>query len=190
MLSIAPATIGPNAIIQIVNVVRDVKGDNAVRLLLTGAGLGVYADSPPTEMVPEQEVTALHHAVFEAWPDDASPILKEAGRRTADYVMAYRIPAFARGALKVLPRALSAPLLLSAIERNSWTFAGSGAFAWQASPAVLTITHNPVMTPGCPWHCGVFERLFEVLVGRGYRAVYAHRPSGEGGLCEFTLNRQ
>jgi len=76
-----------------------------------------------------------------------------------------------RGLLKVLPASLAAPLLVDAIRRHAWTFAGSGRFAAQGGrPLRLSITGCPICrgatcpTRICDYYTATFERLFAALV--------------------------
>ena len=48
--------------------------------------------------------------------------------RTGDYLLAHRIPKPVQALLKRLPAPLAARVLLAAITRHAWTFAGSGRF--------------------------------------------------------------
>jgi hypothetical protein len=63
------------------------------------------------------------------WAEVAAEVARSAGRRTADYLLAHRIPKPVQALLKALPARLAARVLLSAIARHAWTFAGSGVFS-------------------------------------------------------------
>ncbi|QPH52935.1 bacteriochlorophyll 4-vinyl reductase [Pontivivens ytuae] len=165
------ARIGPNALIQTDLVLIERLGEvEAARIFATA---GVSRDVPDG-MVPETDVRQLFDALMSERPDDWQVLLTDAGTRTADYVMAHRIPRFARTTLRLLPSRLAAPLLARAITRHAWTFAGSGAFGVtrHAGTLRLTITHNPIATPGCPWHKAVFARLFRTLAGPRIRVEH------------------
>ena len=80
--------------------------------------------------------------------------------------------------LKRLPATLAARVLLQAIGRHAWTFAGSGQFhAVAGRPCVLTIHDNPLcrgvatQAPACDFYAAVFARLFAVLVHRRAEVV-------------------
>ena len=92
---------------------------------------------------------------------------------TGDYLLAHRIPPLAQRLLRSLPAFLAARLLLKAVQRNAWTFVGSGEFSASAvigQPVVLRIRHNPLCqglassVPACDYYAMTFERLFQVLV--------------------------
>ena len=169
----ALARIGPNAITRVAEALRPLGGDSAVRRVFGRAGLAAYVDTPPQAMVDEAEVTALHAALrAELGAGAARAVAADAGRRTADYLLAHRIPALAQRLLRALPAALAARLLLRAIGAHAWTFAGSGIFSASVGRAAvqLQIRHNPLCRglrsaePACDFYTAVFQRLFTVLV--------------------------
>lgn len=172
MSAAASHRIGPNAITR----VAEALGPARAAPVFHRAGLGAYLASPPQAMVDEGEVIALHAALRATLGEaEAQRVAAEAGRRTAAYLLAHRIPALAQRVLKVLPAGLAARALLKAIGSHAWTFAGSGQFsarvqADRTRPVVLTITHNPLCRgvrragPGCDYYRAVFEVLFRTLV--------------------------
>lgn len=166
-----PARIGPNAIIQTGQVLSVLHGPGAARLIFEAAGLGRYIGVLPTTMIDEREPVALFAAIQATLPPaEADRVLAEAGHRTGHYILENRIPPIARQILPKLPPGLSSRLLVSAIARHAWTFAGSGRFeggvaGWTRPVVTLAIAANPLATPGCPWHGAVFQRLFASLCG-------------------------
>ena len=116
-------------------------------------------------------------------------VLREAGAGTAAYVMANRIPAPVRGLLRFLPPRPAANLLLAAIQRHAWTFAGSGACRVSRSgrTAVLEIEHNPLATPGCAWHAGVLETMFRRLVSPRATLRHTDCEARGGDCCRFEV---
>ncbi len=184
-----PARVGPNAVIQLGAVLRDRVGEERAASVFAAAGLGSYLPRPPAEMVPEGAAKALFDALFANLDQTAATaIAREAGTRTADYVITHRIPAFVRLALRRLPAALSAPLLLRAISRHAWTFAGSGAVTVRSgSPQVIEIAHNRITMPGCVWHVAVFERLFRRLAARESSVTHPICCRDGGDRCRFEI---
>jgi divinyl protochlorophyllide a 8-vinyl-reductase len=164
------------------------------------AGLGVRMlsaagmDGPPPDhgLMPEGPAARLHQAVRRHLPDTAPAIAAAAGRRTADYILANRIPKPAQGLLRLLPPMLSGPLLSRAIAQNAWTFAGSGRFH-QAGRLRFEIAANPLVAgeradqPLCAWHAAVFERLFRVLVDDRLRATETGCCACGDPACRFEL---
>ncbi len=161
-------------------------------------------------MVDEREVARLYAALWRLLPSErAHAVAYDAGRRTADYLLAHRIPASARAALPWLPGHLAAQLLVRAIARNAWTFAGSGRFHARATrdgvditigscPLALAIRTNH---PACGTYAATFERLFQALVwpdasgretacaARGDPACVFHvGPAGPASSPPFTLD--
>jgi len=158
--------IGPNAVSQMAAALSARGHGDGAASVFHAAGLGALLTEPPKTMVPEGAVARLHSAVPACFPQaQADALAFDAGRRTAAYILANRIPRPAQWLLRALPPRPAARLLLGAIGRNAWTFAGSGRFhAEPGRPARLAIAANPIAVPGCPWHRGVFAGLFAALV--------------------------
>ena len=120
---------------------------------------------------------------------DLSDIAVFMAALTAAYLLAYRIPTVARAVLQAAPPRLAARLLLTAISRNAWTFAGDGAFSYACGdPCVLTIRRNPLAQPGCPWHVAVFEMLFRRLVAHDAGVVHTHCAAEGDDACHFRVS--
>jgi divinyl protochlorophyllide a 8-vinyl-reductase len=171
----ATGRIGPNAILRV---------DEALALgpwaawrwpVFERAGLPHHLLDPPQHMVPQDEVRRLHLALRETLgPADAATVAADAGRRTAAYLLAHRIPKPVQWLLKRLPARWAAPVLLKAITANAWTFVGTGRFggasARGAHPVLITIEGNPLCvglhadTPACAFYAATFETLFRALV--------------------------
>ena len=161
------AKVGPNAIIQLAAALRAAGGEAAAARVFAAAGLLPLLAAPPGDMVDQRVAGRLHDALRGTMPGDAAGrIALDAGRRTADYLLAHRIPAPARWLMRALPPRPAARVLLRAMTANAWTYAGTGRVrATAGDPCVLEIVDNPLAQPGgCPWHRGVFERLFRALV--------------------------
>ncbi len=160
-----PARIGPNALTQTAAALTALKGAAAAETIFARAGLLHRWREPPGEMVPEAEPARLFAAVAEALGEaEARAVLAESGRLTGDYILANRIPGPARGLLRLLPARIAAWMLLSAILRHAWTFAGSGRC--RAEGLSLVIEGNPLRSPGGVWHEAVLSRLFARLASR------------------------
>ncbi len=188
------AKIGPNAVIQLLAALSAAGQAPLATAIFTAVGAGAWLTEPPGEMVDERKVARLHQAVRRAAPN-AEAILRDAGRRTADYLLANRIPKPVQVVLKMLPARLAAPILVAAIRRNAWTFAGSATFAAHAgSLTIFEITHNPICAgetaaaPVCAWHAAVFERLFQALVSPRARAVETRCEAAGADVCRFEVS--
>jgi divinyl protochlorophyllide a 8-vinyl-reductase len=187
--------IGPNAITRVAEVLRARRGEAAAAALFGRAGLLPYLTQPPGAMVDEAEVTRLHQVLRDSLgTDGAREVAREAGTRTAEYLLAHRIPRPAQAVLKRLPAQLAARALLSSIRGHAWTFAGSGRFEARAGhPVVLTITGNPMCRgatlaePGCDFYAATFERLFRELVHPQACGVETHCEACGHDLCRFEL---
>jgi len=164
--------IGPNAILQVVAALRAQHGATTTAVMVRTAGLERYLDTPPERMVDEGEVIALHTTVRRSFSDAQSRrVMVAAGLGTGDYLLAHRIPALAQKVLRVLPARLASRLLLAAITRHTWTFAGSGHCEFRLGhPVVITIDECPICrgatsaVPVCDYYAKTFERLYARLV--------------------------
>jgi divinyl protochlorophyllide a 8-vinyl-reductase len=122
-------------------------------------------------------------------------ILIDAGTRTADYILANRIPKLAQAVLKLLPAPLAARALAAAIAAHAWTFAGSGRFSvLRGNPMLLEIAQNPLCAEDragaaiCAWHTAVFQRLFQALVSPAARVVETACEGQGDSCCRFAVS--
>lgn len=189
------ARIGPNAIIQMAEALADVVGEPERRRLFELAGLGPYLSGMPEAMVDEREVTRLHRVLrAELGEARAGEASIDAGRRTGDYILANRIPRAVQRVLRLLPPALASRLLLRAIARHAWTFAGSGVFrAEPGHPVRLSVRDCPicrgdrVQTFACAYYAATFERLFVELVSPASRARETACEALGAPACVFEI---
>ncbi|MBK1658686.1 bacteriochlorophyll 4-vinyl reductase [Paracraurococcus ruber] len=187
--------IGPNAITQAAAALDAALPGDAVDALFAEAGLARYRHDPPERMVDEREVTALHRVLRARLPPaQLRALTREAGLRTGDYLLAHRIPRPVQWLLRVLPAPLAARVLLSAIRRHAWTFAGGGAFACAAGhPVRLAIASCPLCRgarldhPACDYYAATFERLFARLVHPRARVTEVACEAMGAAACVFEL---
>lgn len=186
---LATGKVGPNAIIQLADVLADRLGLEERAAALSAAGLAHYLARDPERMTDEREAAALHRIVQARQPHDWDELSWEAGGRTAEYLLEHRIPRPAQWLLKRLPPAWSARMLLRAIREHAWTFAGSGEFSAriERGAVIITIARNPIAMPGCPWHRGVFTRLFGELVSPGVLVRHEHCCANGEASCVFRI---
>jgi len=188
--------VGPNAITQVIAALQHSLGDPVCADVLAVAGLSRYGGVAPEEMVHEDEVSALQRAVRGKLPPGAAAaVLREAGTRTGDYLLAHRIPRIAQAGLRILPAPLAARALITAIGGHAWTFAGSGKFcAIPGHPLVVEIVGCPLAAgqsseaPVCEMYVGVFQRLFEALVSPRARAVETACCAMGAPACRFEVS--
>ena len=187
--------IGPNAVTRVAEVLVERFGAPRMAAIFGRAGLAHYVDALPTQMIDEAEVIHLH-AELRATLDVAAArdVLREAGRRTGDYLLAHRIPRPVQGLLKCLPPALAARVLLAAITRHAWTFAGSGRFEVLGhTPVRVSISGNPLAravhadAPQCDYYSATFERLFCALVSRSSTVVEICCETAGAVACVFEV---
>jgi divinyl protochlorophyllide a 8-vinyl-reductase len=196
MAATGGARIGPNAVIQVAAALARRLGAGVASDLLRAAGLGAYVRAPPQHMIDEREVIALHTLLRDRLqPATAGHVMRAAGIATGDYLLKHRIPRFAQALLRVLPAALAAPLLLGAIRRHAWTFAGSGHFhARSGRPLVISIEHCPIcrsanaVLPQCGYYAATFRRLFRRLVHRHARVRETACQAAGADCCRFEID--
>ncbi|MCB8748435.1 bacteriochlorophyll 4-vinyl reductase [Rhodoferax sp. U2-2l] len=187
--------IGPNAIIRVAEALRETFGQDVTAGLFAQAGLGHYLVKLPEKMVNEAEVLRLHNVLrAQLGQPTCANITWKAGLKTADYLLANRIPKFAQVVFKALPAALSARMLLKTIGGHSWTFAGSGEFSYAVGQTVvLTIRNNPLCrevrtdVPVCDFYSATFERLFQVLVHPQTKVNETDCEAQGDDVCRFEL---
>jgi divinyl protochlorophyllide a 8-vinyl-reductase len=191
----AAGRIGPNAIIQVAGALEQRLGSGAAREFLLAAGLAGYADAPPRQMVDEREVIALHSAVrARLAPQAARGVAQEAGLATGDYLLAHRIPRAAQFVLRALPAPRAGRLLLAAITRHAWTFAGSARFTARAGhPVLIKLEDCPICRgaqsggPLCEYYAATFTRLFSRLVHPGAVARETECMAAGAPACRFEI---
>ncbi len=196
----AVGRIGPNAITRVAQVLPAVVGDRATGELFAAAGLSQYLRHPPEKMVLEGEVRRLHATLRERLePRVAAEVARAAGEATGTYLLAHRIPRAAQVVLKRLPAWWAARVLLGAVSRHAWTFAGSGHFSAElpapfAMRVVLRIRENPLCknqrseAPACGYYTAVFERLFRELVHPAARVDETACEACGAAACEFQID--
>ncbi|MFN8830857.1 MAG: bacteriochlorophyll 4-vinyl reductase [Labrys sp. (in: a-proteobacteria)] len=187
--------VGPNAITRVSDTLVDQCGAAVRDRVFLAADLIRHVAEPPTAMVDENEVAALHASLHAVLGEAAARrVAREAGRRTGDYIIANRIPSLVRLLLACLPAAPAARLLVKAITRHAWTFAGSGSFAVEDGPPLtFVISGGPLSKgvathePACDYFAATFERLFQRLVSA--RAVVVETACVASGdtACRFAI---
>jgi divinyl protochlorophyllide a 8-vinyl-reductase len=161
------ALIGPNAVLQAVAVMEERLGRAETRAVLVDAQM--HALPSGEEMIPEVQALRLHRWLALHDPMGCFVIAEESGHRTADYIIANRIPGPAAWLLRHLPAMLAAPLLMAAIRKHAWTFIGAGVFAAQGAWRFTIDRSDAGDTVPLPdslfvWYAAVFTRLYRQLV--------------------------
>ncbi|WP_196795247.1 bacteriochlorophyll 4-vinyl reductase [Porphyrobacter sp. AAP82] len=159
--------IGPNAVLKALEVMEERLGHAETAAILADAQIARLPSG--AHMIPEIEALRLHRRLALHDPIGAWGIAEEAGARTADYIIAHRIPRAAGWLLRRLPARLAAPLLMAAIRKHAWTFIGGGAFtpadAWHfAIDRAAAGDRLPPPESLFHWYAAVFTRLYRVLV--------------------------
>ncbi len=169
-----PARIGPNAILQLAHAMERRLGTARTMKVMRKAGMSALPAGDA--MIPEADAIAIHHALAYCESDAAQQLVHESAVRTADYIIANRIPAPAVWLLGNLPPALAGRLLMMAIAKHAWTFTGAGHFCADG-PWHFTINRSATQDWAEPpaslfaWYGAVFERLFQRLVAPDSRCT-------------------
>jgi divinyl protochlorophyllide a 8-vinyl-reductase len=188
--------IGPNAITRVAEVLNQRLGAGVARRLFDEAGLLHHLQSPPQHMVDEGDVLQLHQVMRATLGlAVASDVARAAGQRTAAYLLAHRIPKPLQGVLRWTPAPLAARVLLAAIQRNAWTFVGSGRFTVQPGmPWVLRIHDNPLCrgvvtaSPSCDFYTATFQSLFTALVHPKAQVLEVACQASGDAECRFEIS--
>lgn len=185
--------IGPNAILQFLPVLEKYGGPHRFNQLLANAGIFHIPDG--LSMIPETHAARLHRQLRKEEPKVAAKLAEAAGKRTADYILANRIPKPVCLLLKALPVTPSAKLLSRSIARHAWTFVGSGQLH-VPDPWTFEIRNNPLIrgetstTCLCHWHAGVFSRLYQQLVSKTCACAETRcGAQNTGGVCQFQVHK-
>jgi len=205
--------IGPNAVTRVAEALDALCGPPATDAVFGAAGLLRYRQAPPSTMVDEAVVTALHAALRTTLvPEDAAAVARRAGALTGDYLLANRIPAPVRALLRILPAPWAAWLLVRAMASHAWTFAGSGTFgavalSGRTGPAVVSPRHDgpgrprlqlvvgscplcrgsSAPAPICDYYASTFERLFAALVSSAARVHETTCQATGASACRFEV---
>ncbi|MEM1037898.1 MAG: bacteriochlorophyll 4-vinyl reductase [Pseudomonadota bacterium] len=192
-LSKAPGLIGPNAILQLKQPMDAALGAGAMDLLLTLSNVKL-----PTGdcMVDQRDVAAVHQTLAITFPDFAPGIAASAGKKTAHYICANRIPAPARTVLRVVPTAVGVQMLTKAIAKHAWTFCGTGSLTTCVRSTIrFEIKDNPVVegmtsdAPCCHWHAAVFGELYTKLLGKPFKTKEVACRAMGASACTFEVSR-
>lgn len=186
--------VGPNAVSQLGAALLARWGAEAAYRVFARAGELGWLERPPAAMVPQERVARLHAALREELPRaQALEAARDAGERTAHYLLANRIPRPAQLLMRWLPGFLAARVLLAMIRRNAWTFAGSGRIVTQVPDrrtgrGWIEIHDNPLAANPCSWHEGVFTTLFATLAAPTARVRETECGGGQtGSCCHFDI---
>ncbi|KAB7643728.1 bacteriochlorophyll 4-vinyl reductase [Polymorphobacter fuscus] len=197
----APPTgrIGPNAVTRMAEALTAHGGSGLTASIFAHAGLARYLATPPEAMVDETEVARLHLTVAARLQrHDGVAVARDAGRRTADYLLARRIPRAAQWLLRQLPRRTAAGIMARAIAGHAWTFAGSGRFNHVFDPADrrtlwLNIIDSPLCrdpempAPACDYFAATFEGVFGAILGPTTRVVEIECSASGAPACRFRV---
>jgi divinyl protochlorophyllide a 8-vinyl-reductase len=190
------ARIGPNAITRVAEALTERHGGPLARHVFATAELSHHLVQPPEAMVPEADVVALHRAVRSVLVRaDADAVMRDAGERTARYLLARRIPKPAQAVLAALPARLAARLLLALIVKHAWTFAGSARLrVFPGRPARVVFEGSPfaavpaAAAPVCGFYVGTFETLFQRLVHPAARVEETGCAAVGAPVCTLRLS--
>jgi len=147
-----------------------------------------------TEPVREDIAARLHQSVKRLFPDQAVAMLREAGRATADALLATQQSVRAQAMLTGAPWPIAAWLLGRWARQHDWTFAGTGRFN-VLNALEWDIEDNPLVRGEaerdqvCHWHVGLFERLFQRLVSPDLECREMACAAAGAPACRFVIAR-
>lgn len=184
--------IGPNALIQTAAALQALEPLEMAGIL-EAAGESEVPAHPPEAMVDERRFSRLACAVLERLGAERTErVMRSSGERTAEYLLAHRIPVPFQWLVRRLPADLGLRLLLGAIGSHAWTFAGSGSFRYELrgdGRVLLHIEGCPACReladrrPACGFYAGTFARLFRELIDPRMAVRPVPCPDGTGPCC-------
>ncbi len=181
----------PNMVLPVLAALEEAVGADKARHVMREARFPRLPE--PEEPVRERQVAVLHQAIRRCCPDMAGAVFTEAGRRAADVVITYRIPARSRVLLRRMPWPVATWLLGRATRQFAWTFSGSGHFALETTSR-FALFDNPVIRgehadrPICLFQAALFERLFQELVHPRIICTETACCAEGAEACRFTLS--
>jgi divinyl protochlorophyllide a 8-vinyl-reductase len=184
------AVIGPNALIQTVNALRDIDELPRIDAFLTTLGEDALLTDPPQSMIDEARFARMITALVQTYGiETARDVLQRSGEYTADYVLANRIPGLFQTLLKWLPARPALRLLLMAIRQHAWTFTGSGEFAYTMgdTPELTVRSHLQPLEASRAYYGGAFKRLFRVLVHPDTTIKYTFKTRNDFIFCSYVV---
>lgn len=167
----ASAKIGPNSIIQTIRVMTESYGREHTEKLLHDERYP-WGSELPTEMVNEEDFLLLVHVLVRSFGiEEARRILSKSGDYTAAYLLAHRIPKPMKWIFPLLPRSVRLNMLMSAIGKHAWTFAGSGRFQYIPGETPTFVIDDCITSrnitsekPFCSFYEATFTGLLSALV--------------------------
>lgn len=187
--------IGPNAVIQTVNALADLCGQDRAAQLLEQIGKPWLLEYHPGALIDEREFVELHHDLVGALGQaEAGRVMARAGALTSQYVMRNRIPQPIHWLLRALPRRLGLRMLLGAIGKHAWTFAGSGQFSYRLGQApllaledCLTARGHAGDSPSCTFYQAAFQGFLTTLIDPRLRVREERCAACGATRCEFRI---
>jgi len=183
--------IGPNSIIQTSESLREHCGNEVKDKVMKAAELEHYIQELPSEMVSE---TDFHDFVVTLFNDQGKlmtqEILQDSGERTAVYLLKNRIPGLFQSLVKPLPNKWGLKMLLFAISKNAWTFAGSGEFSYNVGEKsfIKVIVKHPSLPVVSNFYLGTFKRLLGELISSKIEIEPETLEADKSIECTYWIN--
>ncbi len=148
----------------------------------------------PDHLIPEARFVEVIDQLRERLPRERSEeVLGWGGALTAEYVARHRIGGAAKWLLRALPPRASLPLLLRAIRRHAWTFAGAGRFDFEGPfPGTLILEDAPTCRRAqagghlCSYYQAAFEGLLS-LAAPGIQVRETECQALGADRCRFSI---
>lgn len=191
----AGARIGPNAVIQTVNALTGLYGHAGARQSLAALGQPELIDYRPAERIDEREFLELYHGLLATLgPHRTCRVMARAGELTGQYVIQNAMPGPVQRLLHMLPRGLALRMLLSALGRYAWVFAGSGQFGYSLGrtpqltlTGCITARGLNCAAPTCTFYQSAFQELLATLIDGQLRVREIACEACGAARCEFQI---
>jgi divinyl protochlorophyllide a 8-vinyl-reductase len=190
--------IGPNSLIQTVQSLKDFYGEEKARRILQEGGQGHLLTYQPHEMIDEGQFITLARMLYrDLGLTEALTVLRRSGNLTGEYVLKNRLPRPVQFIIKLLPQKLALKMMLTAIGKNSWTFAGSGTYTFTTGSKPQIFIQNTILRhaveadrPACSYYRGAFETLLKTLVSKRLEVEEVECGAAGADRCVFNLTLQ
>jgi divinyl protochlorophyllide a 8-vinyl-reductase len=187
------ARMGPNAIIQTVHALRDHYGTTIANTMLAHHEHAHLVEELPSEMIDEADFHRLvQMLVVQTGSSETGVVLREAGQRTAHYLLQHRIPRLFQRLVRILPCRMGMWLLLWAISKHAWTFAGSGQFRFVVDhdPTISLTINYPSVETVAHFYGGTFSVLLQTLINPQIEVQISTSQQEQRLDCIYTLALQ
>ncbi len=189
MDDLAEPVFGSKAFGHIMQSLTEIGGEPLRHKVIAEAGLPYLKTDQNRPSFSPTAILSLFQILERVLPKAlASRVVILSARKAAEDLLKEHIPGIAQKMLYTLPDHVSAPLLLDALKRIAWTFAGSGSVRVMAGPPMyLVIDKNPAVIWGCLWQRALIETVFRNLISARARVEHLRCCKTGQSSCIYVI---